>query len=62
MQDLILAKVNVEHIDSELLEKDIGLLRTNRYDGILIPGGFGNRGIEGRFLLLNLLEKQIFLF
>ena len=42
------AKVNVEHIDSELLEKDIGLLRTNQYDGILIPGGFGNRGIEGK--------------
>ena len=43
-----LVEVNVEHIDSELLENDIGLLSTNRYDGILIPGGFGNRGIEGK--------------
>ena len=32
------AEVNVVHIDSELLEKDIGLLKNNRYDGILIPG------------------------
>ena len=42
------AEVKVEHIDSELLEKEIGLLKNNRYDGILIPGGFGNRGIEGK--------------
>ena len=23
-------------------------MKNNRYDGILIPGGFGNRGIEGK--------------
>ena len=40
-------KVNVHYIDSEDLEKSISseLLSV---DGILVPGGFGDRGIEGK--------------
>jgi len=52
------AEVNVEHIDSELLEKDIGLLKNNRYDGILIPGGFGNRGIEGKISAIKFAREK----
>ena len=38
-------KVNIEYIDSEkkLSEKDLKSL-----DGILVPGGFGDRGIDGK--------------
>ena len=39
-------KVNVRYIDSENLETK-NLTCLNGIDGILIPGGFGNRGTEG---------------
>ena len=44
-------QVNVKWIDTEKLEKehDIGLFFDD-VDGILIPGGFGDRGIEGKIL------------
>ncbi|MCB1669099.1 MAG: CTP synthase [Porticoccaceae bacterium] len=38
-------KVNVNYIDSERLEKDMSLLEGA--DAILVPGGFGERGVEG---------------
>lgn len=42
-----LTKVTVDFIDSEAIEKrGIGLLQ--KADAILIPGGFGSRGIEGK--------------
>lgn len=42
------AKVNLKYVDSEALESDgIGSLFDD-VSGILIPGGFGNRGIEGK--------------
>ena len=28
-------------------------------DGILVPGGFGDRGVEGKSMPLNMLEKTI---
>lgn len=41
-------KVNVGFIDSETItEKNVEDILGN-YDGILVPGGFGNRGIEGK--------------
>ncbi|MDP1519483.1 CTP synthase [Porticoccus litoralis] len=39
-------KVNVRYIDSEDLEADMSLL--SGVDGILVPGGFGVRGVEGK--------------
>ncbi len=42
-----LAKVEIEYIDSEELESQgTGLL--THLDAILVPGGFGDRGIEGK--------------
>ncbi|MFI3255832.1 MAG: CTP synthase [Psittacicella sp.] len=38
-------KVKIEYIDSELIEKDISLLK--EVDCILVPGGFGERGVQG---------------
>ena len=40
-------KVNIRYVDSQQIEEEgIGLLEG--VDGILVPGGFGNRGVEGK--------------
>lgn len=39
-------KVNVHYVDSELIEKE-GTHRLANMDAILVPGGFGKRGVEG---------------
>lgn len=41
-------RVNIKKIDSELLEKDKPEKFLDGLHGILIPGGFGPRGIEGK--------------
>lgn len=43
-------KVHIEHIDAEELERGDASVREalEAMDGILIPGGFGERGIEGK--------------
>jgi len=41
-------RVNVIKIDSEILEKGKVDKRLSSANGILIPGGFGDRGIEGK--------------
>jgi CTP synthase len=42
-------KVEVDWVDSETLESDeLAVQRLSNADGILIPGGFGGRGIEGK--------------
>ena len=40
--------VNIVRIDAERLEEDGGLDRLRGLDGILVPGGFGDRGTEGK--------------
>ena len=46
------AQVDIKWVDTELLESDIDKIDIifKNIDGILIPGGFGNRGIEGKIL------------
>ena len=41
-------KVKVRRIDAEDLEKKNGLSLLRGLDGILVPGGFGDRGTEGK--------------
>ena len=41
------ARVKIEYIDSETLEPG-NVAQLSRFDGILVPGGFGKRGIEGK--------------
>ena len=41
------AKVVVESIDSETITPD-NVSRLAKFDGILVPGGFGVRGVEGK--------------
>jgi CTP synthase len=40
-------KVDIVYIDSELIE-DEGTARLKDVDAILVPGGFGERGVEGK--------------
>jgi CTP synthase len=40
-------RVKIEHVDSETIDGD-ALPRLAKYDAILVPGGFGKRGIEGK--------------
>jgi CTP synthase len=40
-------RVKIEHIDSETIEGDAAK-RLAKYDAILVPGGFGQRGVEGK--------------
>ena len=40
-------KVNMQYIDSEIIERD-GCSILEGKDAILVPGGFGNRGVEGK--------------
>ena len=42
--------LEVDWILSEDLEKDRGFERLSKVDGIVVPGGFGDRGIEGKIL------------
>ncbi|MBM3866354.1 MAG: CTP synthase [Verrucomicrobia bacterium] len=41
-------KVNIRRIDAEELERKNGLAALRGLDGILVPGGFGDRGTEGK--------------
>lgn len=40
-------KVNIHYVDSENVERD-GVQQLEKYDAILVPGGFGKRGTEGK--------------
>jgi CTP synthase len=43
------ARVKIEYVDSEdLTPANVGNL--SRFDAILVPGGFGKRGVEGKIL------------
>ena len=42
------SKVNIKWVDSEKIEEENAVKFLNDCDGILVAGGFGNRGIEGK--------------
>jgi CTP synthase len=41
------SRVQIHYVDSELVERD-GTDALNDMDAILVPGGFGKRGVEGK--------------
>jgi CTP synthase len=55
------AKIEIDWVDSETLESDEQAFeRLGRADGILVPGGFGGRGIEGKIRAARVArERQI---
>jgi CTP synthase len=50
-------KVNVIYVDSEEIENE-GLDCLNNIDAILVPGGFGNRGIDGKIAAVRYARKN----
>ncbi|MQR02006.1 CTP synthase [Glaciimonas soli] len=42
-------RVNIEYLDSEEIEIN-GTAELAKYDAILVPGGFGKRGVEGKIM------------
>lgn len=54
------ARVNIRYIDSEEIEKSGLGSSMDGVDGILVPGGFGHRGIEGKIQVIQQVrEKKI---
>ncbi len=52
-------QVDIEYIDSEEIEEK-GTAHLEKYDAILVPGGFGERGVEGKIAAAKLArEKKI---
>ena len=40
-------RVKIDYMDSETITPE-GVARLDKYDAVLVPGGFGKRGIEGK--------------
>jgi CTP synthase len=49
--------VKIEYIDSEQIDKD-GATSLARFDAILVPGGFGKRGVEGKIKAIECARTQ----
>ena len=53
-------KVSLEFVDSETLDDSTCQQRLSAADGILVPGGFGSRGIEGKIRAIQFgREKKV---
>ena len=51
------ARVKIDYVDAETLEQG-GAAKLAAYDAILVPGGFGKRGIEGKILAVQFAREQ----
>jgi CTP synthase len=50
--------VDIEWISATDIEKGIGLERLEQVDGIVVPGGFGSRGVEGKIMAAKYAREQ----
>ena len=51
------AKIKLHYIDSESIEKN-GTAALENVDAILVPGGFGKRGVEGKILAIRYAREN----
>jgi CTP synthase len=51
------AKVQIDYVDSETLNPD-NVAQLASYDAILVPGGFGQRGVEGKICAVRFAREQ----
>jgi len=52
-------KPHISWLDAEVYEKDPARLEElSRYDGIIVPGGFGPRGVEGKILAVQYVREN----
>jgi len=50
--------VEIHRLDSEHLEARDAVAELAKYDGLLVPGGFGSRGIEGKIQAARFAREQ----
>jgi len=50
-------RVNIDYVPSEMIQ-DRGIEILCKHDAVLIPGGFGERGIEGKILAVQYAREQ----
>ena len=48
----------IEWLNVEEFEKAENLPKLSQYDGIIIPGGFGNRGVEGKIAAIKYCREN----
>jgi CTP synthase len=51
-------KLNLTYIDAEELEKGNKLELLTKVDGVLVPGGFGSRGVEGKIRAIKFAREN----
>ncbi|MEY3970052.1 MAG: hypothetical protein RI968_451 [Pseudomonadota bacterium] len=51
------SKVKIDYIDSETIERD-GPEGLSQFDAVLVPGGFGRRGVEGKIRAIEFARQQ----
>jgi CTP synthase len=51
------SRVQVVYLDSEVIERD-GVSALDGFDAILVPGGFGKRGVEGKIRAIRHAREQ----
>ena len=52
------AKINVQYVDATAVTKDNVAELLSGFDGVVVPGGFGNRGIEGKIIAIQHLRES----
>jgi len=52
------ARVDIEYVDAETLCAD-NVAQLGRFDAILVPGGFGKRGIEGKICAVQYAREHL---
>ena len=51
-------KVKIDLVDSETINGENVKEKLSKYDGIVVPGGFGNRGIEGKIETIKYVREN----
>jgi CTP synthase len=51
------ARIQIQYVDSESIEKN-GTAALERMDAVLVPGGFGKRGVEGKIAAIRYAREN----
>src|ERR1700745_705032 len=51
------SKVSIHYVDSEALERE-GIESLRAMDAVLVPGGFGKRGVEGKIAAIRYAREN----
>jgi CTP synthase len=46
------------YVDSEKINNENAKEKLSKYNGIIVPGGFGNRGIEGKIATIKYAKRK----